>query len=355
MKKQALTYDDIQLVPSYSSVSSRKDISLYTPVTKRYRLLIPLVASCMDTVCESEMAIALSEMGGAGCIHRFMSIEQESQQVQQTVAAIHTPALQKIWAASFNRLETPMKAVPVIAAVGANDDFAERAAELVRAGANIILIDVAHGHHENVKQAIAKLRSILPGQVDIISGNISCAQASMDLEAWGADGLCVGVGGGSLGTTRLKTGFGVPNVTCLEDILAVTRIPVMAEGGIRNSGDIAKALALGSSCVMLGSLIAGTKEAPGQMIEKPNGLYKRYRGAASLETKTLHHQEQRNVEGESTVIPFKGGVKFVVDSLLDGVRSALSYGGAADLKAFKPDYVMVTNAGLNEAKPHLIY
>jgi IMP dehydrogenase len=302
------------------------------------------------------MAIALCEMGGVGCIHRFMTIEQEAKEVQRVTAAISsTLSLSQRWQSVFDQWGAPVKAIPVIAAVGANDDFAERATALVNAGANIILIDVAHGHHENVKQAIRQLKSILPAHVDIIAGNIASAQAATDLESWGADGLRVGVGGGSLCTTRLKTGFGVPNVTCLEDILAVTHIPVMADGGIRTSGDIAKALALGSSCVMLGSLIAGTKEAPGQMIEKPNGLYKRYRGAASLETKTVHNQEQRNVEGESTVIPFKGGVRFVVDGLLDGIRSALSYGGAANLKAFKPDYVMVTNAGLNEAKPHLIY
>jgi IMP dehydrogenase len=146
----------------------------------------------------------------------------------------------------------------------------------------------------------------------------------------------------------------VPNVTCLQQIVEVATVPVMADGGIRTSGDISKALALGASCVMLGSLIAGTKEAPGQVIEKPNGLYKRYRGAASLETKTVHNQEQRNVEGESTIIPFKGGVKFVVTGLLDGVRSALSYGGASNLANFKPEFVVVSNAGLAEGKPHLI-
>lgn len=207
---------------------------------------------------------------------------------------------------------------------------------------------------ENVKQAIAKLKSVLPAHVDIIAGNIAGAKAAADFEAWGADGIRAGVGGGSLCTTRVKTGFGVPNVTCLEDIIAVTTLPVMADGGIRTSGDIAKALALGSSCAMLGSLIAGTKEAPGQIIEKPNGLYKRYRGAASLETKMAHSQEQKNVEGESTIIPFKGGVKFVIEGLLDGIRSALSYGGANHLKEFRPEYVRVTNAGQYEAKPHLI-
>lgn len=356
MRKQALTYDDIQLVPSYSNVSSRKNISLCTKISTRYGLCIPLVASCMDTVCESEMAIAMASIGGVGCVHRFLSVDHQSKQVHHVLTAIEAHALNKKWEVLNNHWDaTTINTIPVMAAVGANGDYVERSVELVRAGANIILIDVAHGHHENVKLAIAKLKATLPNHVDIIAGNIASAKAATDLEAWGADGLRVGVGGGSLCTTRVKTGFGVPNVTCIEEIVAVTKLPVMADGGIRTSGDIAKALSLGSSSVMLGSLIAGTKEAPGQILEKPNGLYKRYRGAASLETKTVHNQEQRNVEGESTVIPFKGGVKFVVEGLLDGIRSALSYGGANNLKEFKPDYVLVTNAGQNEAKPHLIF
>ena len=351
MQVHFLTYDDIQLVPAFSSVASRKNISLKTKVSRNYQLCIPLVASCMDTVCESQMAIALAEMGGVGCIHRFMSVEHQAKEVTNVVNALYNDSVSKIWYNSG--IET--KQIPVMAAVGANGDFADRAGALVNAGANIILIDVAHGHHENVKDAIYKLKSMLPNHIDIIAGNIASVKAAQDLEYWGADGLRVGVGGGSLCTTRVKTGFGVPNVTCLEQILEVANIPVMADGGIRTSGDISKALALGAHCVMLGSLIAGTKEAPGQVIEKPNGLYKRYRGAASLETKSVHGQDQRNVEGESTVIPFKGGVRFVVAGLLDGVRSALSYGGANNLKEFRPEFVIVTNAGQAEAKPHLLF
>lgn len=353
MSKIALTYDDIQLVPAFSNIASRKNIDLTTQITKRYGLLMPLVASCMDTVCESEMAITMAEMGGVGCLHRFMTIEQQANEVAIVANALQNNTIQNIWNVKANTWQYT-QAIPIIAAVGANGDFAERANALVNAGANIILIDVAHGHHENVKKAIALLKKTLPSHVDFIAGNIASAQAAKDLEAWQADGLRVGVGGGSLCTTRLKTGFGVPNVTCLQEIIAVTTLPVMADGGIRTSGDIAKALALGSSCVMLGSLIAGTKEAPGKMIEKSSGLYKRYRGAASLETKMIHNQEQRNVEGESTVIPFKGGAKFVIEGLLDGVRSAFSYGGANTIKEFKPTWVQVTNAGLTEAKPHLL-
>jgi IMP dehydrogenase len=248
---------------------------------------------------------------------------------------------------------TEIKQIPIAAAVGANGDYLERAKKLIDAGADIILIDVAHGHHSNVKNAIQTIKEYYP-LTDVIAGNIATAEAARDLCDWGADGLRVGVGGGSLCTTRIKTGFGIPNVTCIEEIVAVSKVPVMADGGIRTSGDISKALALGASCVMVGSLISGTDEAPGSIIEKPNGLYKRYRGAASLETKMAHGQEARNVEGESTIIPYKGGVKHIVEGLLDGVRSALSYGGAHNLNHFTPNWVQVTNAGQNEAKPHLI-
>ena len=350
--KLALTYDDIQLVPEYSEVTSRKHIKLWTQVTRRYGILQPLVASPMDTVCDAEMAIEMMKLGGLGIIHRFMTIEEQTEQVRR-VKFSRTMEMYENWGVMYDDWHGALKQIPIAAAVGANGDYYERAQALVEAGADIILIDVAHGHHANVREAIGRIKSIDP-YVDVIAGNIATAKAAEDLEAWGADGLRVGIGGGSLCTTRVKTGFGVPNVTCLEAICEITQTPVMADGGIRSSGDIAKALALGASTVMVGSLIAGTEEAPGSIIESPKGLYKRYRGAASLETKMTHGQEQRNVEGESTVIPYKGGVKYIVEGLLDGVRSALSYAGSSNLFNFSPHYIQVTTAGLNEAKPHLL-
>ncbi len=350
--KVALTYDDIQLVPEYSEVTSRKNIRLWTQVTRRYGILQPLVASPMDTVCDSEMAIQMMKLGGLGIIHRFMSIEQQVAEVAKVKAA-RTMEMYENWGVMYDDWHTEIKDIPIAAAVGANGDYYERAVELIGTGANIILIDVAHGHHKNVKEALYQIKAI-NRKVDVIAGNIATAKAAEDLEAWGADALRVGIGGGSLCTTRVKTGFGVPNVTCLEAVCEIAQTPVMADGGIRSSGDIAKALAIGASTVMIGSLIAGTEEAPGSIIEKPNGLYKRYRGAASLETKLAHGQEQRNVEGESTVIPYKGGVKYIVEGLLDGVRSALSYAGSNTLLSFNPHYIQVTNAGQNEARPHLL-
>jgi IMP dehydrogenase len=350
--KIALTYDDIQLVPAYSEISSRRNIRLWTQVTRRYGILQPLVASPMDTVCDSEMAIQMMKLGGLGIIHRFMSIEEQVAEVAKVKEA-RTMEMYEDWGVMYDDWHAELKEIPIAVSVGANGDYYDRAVALIGEGANIIVIDVAHGHHKNVKEAIYQIKAI-NRKVDVIAGNIATAKAAEDLEAWGADGLRVGIGGGSLCTTRVKTGFGVPNVSCLEAVCEVAQTPVMADGGIRSSGDIAKALALGASCVMIGSLIAGTEEAPGSIIEKPNGLYKRYRGAASLETKLAHGQEQRNVEGESTVIPYKGGVKYIVEGLLDGVRSALSYAGASSLNTFYPAYVQVTNAGQNEARPHLL-
>ena len=352
-----LTYDDIQLVPQYSHIPSRTQINLNTLVSRRYGLLNPLVASPMDTVCGEEMAFKMFLMGGVGCIHRFMSIEEQSKIVKSLYQRIYGEGFGgpfEDWGIMYDTWHSEIALIPIMAAIGVSELDKERAKSLVDSGANILVIDVAHGHHKNVLDMIRWCKQNLDDKVDIIAGNIATAEAAIILEATGADGLRVGIGGGSLCTTRIKTGFGIPNVNCLEGIIKVAKTPVMADGGIRTSGDISKALALGSSSVMLGSLLAGTDEAPGKIIETPNGLYKRYRGSASLETKSAHGQQERNVEGESTKIPYKGGVKFIINGLLDGVKSALSYGGASSLKQFRPPYVVVTNSGINEAKPHLL-
>ena len=349
----ALTYDDIQLVPRFSSVSSRQDINLETKLSRNYSILIPFVASPMDTVCEQEMAFKMFTMGGVGCIHRFLTVQGQARQVLELKSRIYGEGFGgpfENWGDAYAFGE---KQIPIMAAIGVGSKERLRADALVEAGANVLLIDVAHGHHQNVIEMIKYCKNKFP-EVDVIAGSIATAEAAEDLQNAGADGLRVGIGGGSLCTTRVKTGFGIPNVTCLEQISKVAKVPVMADGGIRSSGDIAKALAVGAQCVMIGSLIAGTDEAPGKIIETKSGLSKKYRGSASLETKSAHGQEQRNVEGESTTIPYKGGVSFVIKGLLDGVRSALSYAGAISLDEYAPNYVQITNSGIREAQPHLI-
>ena len=237
--KQALTYDDIQLIPAFSSIESRSTIDLSTQLTTNYRIKVPLIASPMDTVCDGEMAVAMAQLGGVGCIHRFNTIEEQVSEIRFVLAH---PFDAEMW---------PIGTMPIVAAVGANGDYLERAQELVNAGANIILIDVAHGFHKFVMDAIRNLKQTLPSHVDVIAGNVATGNAAYNLQSAGADAIRVGIGGGSLCTTRIKTGFGVPNVTSLIDCSHAVQVPVIACGGIRSSGDIAKALAVGANSVIL--------------------------------------------------------------------------------------------------------
>ena len=355
--KIALTYDDITLIPEFSKIKSRKDVDLRTLVSRRYGLLKPLIASPMDTVCEEEMAFKMFLLGGVGCIHRFMPIEKSIDILRSLRYRINGNCFSEAfeeWGILNDDWHSEIRDIPIMVAIGVQEEDKIIAPLLVEAGANILVIDVAHGHHINVINMITWCKRHLPDHIDIIAGNIATRQAAIDLQEAGADGLRVGIGAGSLCTTRKMTGFGIPMVTCLEDILSVAKVPVIADGGIRTSGDISKALGIGASTVMLGSLLAGTDEAPGKIIETSNGLVKRYRGSASLETKITHNQEERNIEGESTIIPYKGGVKFVINGLIDGLKSALSYGGASSLNEFKPKYIQITNSGILEAAPHLL-
>ena len=341
---KALTYDDIQLIPDFSNIKSRGSIDLKTQISKNFWLASPLVAAPMDTVCGLEMAWQMYLVGGAGCLHRFCSIDQQCEM---------TSGLKKRIEQSPSPVWKNQKA-PIVAAIGVQKDDRLRATKLVEAGANILVIDVAHGDHQNVIDMLHWCKETpLFIDVDIIAGNIATAESAIRLQEAGADGLRVGIGGGSLCTTRIKTGFGIPNVTSIERVSSVAKVPVMADGGIRTSGDIAKALAVGANCVMLGSLLAGTEEAPGESIINSNGHYKEYRGLASKATKKIHGQQTRNVEGESTIVKYKGHVKPILDDLLDGVRSAFSYAGASSFDEYFPGYVEITSAGAHEAKPHL--
>lgn len=357
---ESLTYDDIQLIPQYSEVTSRSNVNLHTKLTKRFGLLSPFVASPMDTVCDSLMAKKLMKEGGVGCIHRFMSIEDQVKEVEEIIEYKNETHLDEKWGVMYDNWHTEVQQIPIMAAIGVGQNELSRAQSLLNAGANVLLIDVAHGHHKNVKDMLVPLTNMKKNhEFDVIAGNVATYEGAMDLCKWGADGVRVGIGGGSLCTTRIETGHGVPNITAIRHSLKACDnfdVPVMADGGIRMAGDISKALAMGADTVMLGSLFAGTTESPGEVIEKGNHLYKRYRGSASLETKEAHGQKNNHIEGTSTVIPYKGGVKYVIKRLKDGLKSALSYSGANNITEFqsKADWTKVTNAGITEAKPHLL-
>jgi IMP dehydrogenase len=336
--KEYLTYDDVQILPKYSEVTHRSDCSISTHVTKNWELRIPIVSSPMDTVTEFAMAQEMNELGGLGVIHRFMGIHEQADHVGRVTLGVSS------------------------AAIGITGDFVERAQELVQSGCKILCMDVAHGHHKLVKEAMRRIKNEVTGNFDLLVGNIATKEATRDVCNWGADGIRIGIGGGSLCSTRIQTGVGIPMVSSIRDCVSISdeyNVPCMADGGIRSSGDVCKGLGAGADCVMLGSLLSGTKETPGVITKQgiwPNEvLQKKYRGSASVESK-MDRGENKNVEGYSTTIPYKGKVKRIVQDIISGLRSSMSYVGANNIEEYqsKCEFVKVTNAGIIEAKPHLL-
>lgn len=340
------TYDDVNIIPKFSEIKSREDITLKTRFTKNTNLDIPIVSAPMDTITESDMAISMMSLGGVGVIHRFMSIEEQEKEVSE----VH-----------FKRESEPRgkyNHLPICAAVGIKDDYLERSERLVENGCDVLLIDVAHGHHKRVGEVIEQIKKKL-SRVEVVAGNIATGDGARFLCEKGADGIRAGIGNGSLCETRIRTGVGVPQVSALLDIVDVCDgfdVPVIADGGIRYIGDVCKGLACGADSVMLGSLLSGTKETPGT-IEKigkwPNEqLFKKYRGSASRDSKG----SDKNVEGNHKVIPYKGKTIRILSDIKDGIRSSFSYVGANDIDEYhsKIELVEVTQAGVIEAHPHLL-
>ena len=347
--KRALTYDDVNIVPKYSELESRGDVKLNTRFTKNTEITIPIVASPMDTVTELDMAREMMELGGVGIVHRFMSIEKQAKMINELC---YMPGTEHI---IIN------KASPRCAAVGVTGDYLERSQELFNNGCNVLLIDVAHGHHKLVGEAIEEIKTRLE-QIEVIAGSVATGEATKYLCEKGADAIRVGIGNGSLCETRIRTGVGIPQVSALLECVAIAdtySVPVIADGGIRNVGDVCKGLACGADTIMLGSLLSGTKETPGT-IEKigkwPNEqLHKKYRGSASLDSKKSRGHN-KNVEGNHKVIPYKGKVKRIINDIQDGIRSSFSYVGANTIDEFhsKVELMEVTMAGNLEGKPHLL-
>ena len=380
--KESLTYDDVNIVPKYSEVESRRDVDLTSRLTKNRYLNVPLVSSPMDTITEYEMAYMMWNHGGVGFIHRFMEIETQAKMVSELKSEIESS-----WVGTKHlyenldeeientnskvqiRILESMKGTkawfensPLGAAIGVTGDYLERAQELVSSGCNVILLDIAHGHHKLVKEGLRRLKNEVNGKFEIIAGCVATALGAKDLCEWGADGLRVGIGNGSLCETRIRTGVGIPQVTALLDCVTAAdtyNCPTIADGGVRYIGDVCKGLACGADSVMLGSLLSGTKETPGT-IEKigewPNEqLYKKYRGSASLDSKKSRGSN-KNVEGNHTVIPYKGKVKRIIQDIQEGIRSSFSYVGANDITEFhsRVEFIKVTDAGIIEAQPHLM-
>lgn len=332
------SYNDVLIIPKYNKVLSRKDVNLETYVTKNHKIKIPILAANMDTVCESEMAIALGKLGGLGIIHRFMTIENQAKEVKRVKE-------QNLLAA---------------AAIGIKD-FQERVKTLVEAGVDIIVIDIAHGHSKYAGKTLDFLKENYP-KIDVMAGNIATKDAAEYFISKGADALKVGIGAGSVCTTRTMTGVGIPQVTAVMDVHEASqgKIPICADQSIRDPGDVTKALGAGANTVMLGYVFAASEESPGEIIIKNGKKFKIYRGMASLEAmseknklKNENH-EVISIEGEKTLIPYKGPIKPIVEKFLGGLSSGMTYVGAKDIESFigKSDFIYITSAGRKESSPH---
>lgn len=469
---EALTFDDVLLVPGYSEVTA-KDVSLKTRLSRSISLNIPLVSAAMDTVTESRLAIALAQDGGIGIIHKSMSIDNQALEVRAVkkyesgvvkdpisinssasvkelvdltteynisgvpvlengelvgivtrrdvrfepslkspVSTIMTPKdrlvtvyegaksdeiksllhkhrIEKILVVSKsfelrglitvkdidkaekfpNACKDDQGRLRVGASIGTSPDTDDRVAALVKAGVDILVIDTAHGHSLNVINRVKKIKSQYPS-VDVIAGNIASAEAALALAKAGADGVKVGIGPGSICTTRIVTGIGVPQITAIAnvvDALKDTGIPVIADGGIRFSGDISKALAAGAHSVMMGSMFAGTEESPGEIEFYEGRTYKSYRGMGSMGAmmQTLGSSdryfqdaargaEKLVPEGIEGRVPYKGPISSIIHQMMGGVRSSMGYTGSPDIDTLrtKPTFVRVTSAGMNESHVH---
>jgi IMP dehydrogenase len=467
-----LTFDDVLLVPHHSSIKSRKDVSTDTWLVPGIRLSIPIISSNMDTVTETRMAIAMAQLGGIGILHRFMTIEQQTdcvlrvkrseslvvespltispeanvEHARQRMAEADVGGLvvvdeenyllgiithrdvllapnddipisqvmthrEKLVTASQDETledarrklyEHRIEKLPLVdtdgrlaglitaqdivkiqehpnatkdsrgrlrvgAAVGARPEDLERAASCVAAGADVLVVDIAHGHSDHVINMVCGLKQRFP-KVPIIAGNIATAQGVRDLVEAGADAVKVGVGSGSICTTRIVTGFGVPQLTAIIECAEAGRalkVPIIADGGIRNSGDLTKSLGAGASTVMIGSLLAGTDESPGATVIRDDRRYKIVRGMASLSANIdrrrlgkseLAIEEWVEVipEGVEATVPYKGAVADVLHQLVGGLRSGLSYAGACSIEELwqTVEFIRITPSGIQESHPH---
>jgi IMP dehydrogenase len=334
--KPSLSYGDVLLVPKYSDIVSRKEVDISSALDCWRGLELPIISSPMDTITESSMANAMANEGGLGIIHRYNSIEMQAQQAYQVS-------------------DHDRKA----AAIGITGDYLERAQALYDVGVRILCLDVAHGHHILMKKAITSLKALY-SDVHIMAGNVATKKGFEDLASWGADSIRCNIGGGSICSTRVQTGHGVPGLQTIFDCFQadVDRdVKIIADGGIRNSGDIVKALAAGADFVMIGSLLAGTKETPGEVLYSSSGTARKiYRGMASKEAQHNWRGSHSSNEGISTTVPLKGSASEILTDLENGIRSGLSYSGARSIMELQvnAEFIVQTQSGQTESGTHIL-
>jgi IMP dehydrogenase len=341
--KEAVTYDDMLMVPRYSNIESRNEVDIGSDLSFDIRLSLPVIASPMDTVSESRMARAMGAAGGVAVLHRYNTIQEQVSLVQESILGVPV----------HNRLTHP-----IAAAIGVTGDCMERAAELVAAGVDILCVDVAHGHHILMKKALEHLSEEYNNSIHIMAGNVCTLEGVNDLADWGAHSVRCNIGGGSICSTRLVTGHGLPGLQTIFDCARTDRdVSIIADGGIKTSGDIVKALAAGADFVMCGSLLAGTDESPGQTINLPDGSRaKEYRGMASKDAQLDWRNKSPTPEGVASYIPHKGSVVDILRDLEGGIRSGFSYTGARTLAELrnKVEWVRQTSAGTHESNTHIL-
>lgn len=333
MFTKSLAFDDVLLRPRYSNIVTRKDVDLSVEIGTPRPMRLPVFASPMDTVMSIPMAVRVFEAGGRGILHRYCSIDEQVEALMNCEGA------------------------EVFAAVGVTGDWFDRVLELVRAGAAGLCIDVAHGHHKTVISAVEKLKGILPLGIHLMAGNVATLDGFNALAEAGADSVRVGVGGGSICSTRIQTGHGVPTFqSVLECSESESDCLLVADGGIKNSGDIVKALAAGADAVMIGSMLAGTTESPGEIISnRGEAPVKVYRGMASPEAQVAWRGKYSSNEGVSRTVPLKGDVTGVLYEIDKGIRSGLSYSGARSIRELqaKAKFTVQTSAGAKESSTHI--
>ena len=361
LAKKGLTFDDVLLIPAESHVLPN-EVKLDTKLAPNLQLHIPLISAGMDTVTEGNMAIAMAENGGLGVIHKNLSIEAQVEEVKKAKGKTVDPNLPHPAVDNQGRLLAA-------AAVGVTSDTFERAEILLEAGADAIVIDTAHGHSAGVLRKIKEIREHF-SNATLIAGNVATSEGTAALFDAGVDVVKVGIGPGSICTTRIVAGVGVPQITAIYDAASVAQKygkKIIADGGIKYSGDVVKALAAGGNAVMLGSMFSGTTEAPGTIFTNEGKQFKSYRGMGSVGAMSQQHGSSDRYfqggvneanklvpEGVEALVPYKGDVSNIIYQIDGGLRAGMGYVGAGTIEELieNSQFVQITNAGLRESHPH---
>lgn len=332
-----ICFDDILMVPQYSEVISRSSVDTAMPIGGHLWLNLPIIASPMDTVCEKDMAIAMAQFGGIGIIHRFMPVKSQIKMVKEV----------------YNHSDLKLS----VGAALSSTFIEEHVEKLILAGASMLLIDTANGHSKMAIDAVVRLKNLVGDSVHIMAGNVSTAEGYIALDAAGADSVRVGIGGGSMCTTRIVSGHGIPTLSSIINVREARdkfglNAGIVADGGIRSSGDMVKAFAAGADSVMLGSMLAGTDESPGSLHFKGDKKFKSFRGMASKEANK--DKDIAVAEGISTNIAYKGSVKDIIKDIVGGIGSGCSYSGVDFLcNLYKESmYTRVSPLSVKESLPH---